>query len=259
MQDAGVLAENRQRGDGDGYDGHGELVSEDEGRRARNPARQEGRDERHDDGDAQGQGHAGQGQVLREMEGARAEQGHGGVYHIKEDGQRQGKQKRGDQVARKDKGRIRVDHDGKDGGHDADGRGPDEQRAEREIRHEQLERDEGQQGQGEQPDEHESGKRAGKQAGVDEKGFGAYGQKAEVEQDHQAEAREGRERPGERGQKAPRHHGEEGDDDHGEIAWTHGGLRRRRRYEKRPEDAPRPAWFASKAQRFWQSGQMPYR
>lgn len=58
-------------------------------------------------------------------------------------------------------------------------------------RHEQFEKEEGQERQSEQPDEHEAAYRAGDKAGMDEEGFGADGKETEIQEDNQAEAGEG--------------------------------------------------------------------
>ena len=54
------------------------------------------------------------------------------------------------------------------------------------LRHEQFEKDEGQERQSEQPDEHEAAYRAGDKAGMDEEGFGTDGKETEIQEDNQA-------------------------------------------------------------------------
>ena len=153
-----------------------------------------------------------------QVHGAEAGQRHEIVCCIKEHGQRQREQKRGEEVARKDEGRIRIDHNGKNGSNHTDGCGADKEGAKCELRHEQLEDGKRQERQHEQPDEHEAAYRAGDKAGMDEEGFGADGKETEVQEDNQAEAGERGERSGQSGKEAPGEHGEKGNDDHHEIA-----------------------------------------
>ena len=64
---------------------------------------------RDNNGDAQGKRHAGQGQVGGQVHGTETGQRHETVYYIKKHGQCQREQERGEEVARKDEGRIRID------------------------------------------------------------------------------------------------------------------------------------------------------
>ena len=191
MEHARVIAKNSQCGQCDGGNRHGELVLEDILGDSGRFAGQKRTGKGDNNGDAQGKRHAGQGQVGGQVHGTETGQRHETVYYIKKHGQCQREQERGEEVARKDEGRIRIDHNGKDRSYHTDGCGADKEGAKRELRHEQFEKEEGQERQSEQPDEHEAAYRAGDKAGMGEEGFGADGKETEIQEDNQAEAGEG--------------------------------------------------------------------
>lgn len=82
----------------------------------------------------------GQGQVGGQVHGTETGQRHETVYYIKKHGQCQREQERGEEVARKDEGRIRIDHNGKDRSYHTDGCGADKEGTKRELRQSSLKR-----------------------------------------------------------------------------------------------------------------------